>query len=130
MSEEVHPKQIFLVSWKQHKLDLAKQHIHEIASLFMDEIIFNTVIDYCRQKYGFPEALPLSEITANEPVLPNASAGSDQNTYENNDTIRRPQTCPVCNDTVDARLFTSHLETCIKKCKPLEIAIKIANKDN
>ncbi|EAY21654.1 hypothetical protein TVAG_014210 [Trichomonas vaginalis G3] len=130
MSEEPHPKQIFFVSWKQHKLELAKERIHEIAGSFIDEIIFNTIIDYCRVEHGFPGALKLSDMIVNNPVLPTTTANFDQITFDNNDNQRRSAKCPVCNDTVDARLFTSHLETCIRKCNPLEVAIKIAKKED
>ena len=125
------PKQIYLVSWKQHKLDLAKEHVEDITKDMMDDIIFNTIIDYVRKNYGFPNALPLRDITANDPVIPNSPDLLDQPTVGTSQFERSPQTCPVCQSTIDARLFTSHLESCLKKpgVKPLEIAIQLATKD-
>ena len=133
MTEETtKPKQIFFVSWKQHKLDLAKSHVNDIIDDMMNDAIFNTIIDYCRKKYGFPNALPLRDITANDPVIPNSPEMLDQPTVGASQFERSPQTCPVCQATIDARLFTSHLEACLKKpgVKPKEIAIQLATKDS
>ena len=98
----------------------------------MDDIIFETVIDFCRRKYGFPGAIPVREIIANEPAIPNCPKSLGQPTFGQIPQERSYQMCPICEQSHDARLYTSHLESCIKKpgVKPLEIAIKLAMKDN
>jgi hypothetical protein len=124
---ETKPKKLFLVDWKQYKLELSKKHVNDISYEIMDEIVFNTIIDFCRKEFGFPAALPLESIISNEPVVPKASKPVEISYEQQND--RRLQTCPVCQQTIDARLYTSHLEVCFKKCNHDEVAIKIAKRD-
>jgi len=118
------PQKIFFVSWKQHKVEQSLSHTKAITDEFFNEIIFRTIIDFNRNKYGFPSAFSLQEIVENEPVVP-VSPLNVQN-FITDQQDRRMHKCPVCEEPVDARLFTSHLESCIKKCKPLSIACKIS----
>ena len=72
----------------------------------------------------------MNDIISNEPVIPSPNKQSDQPVYTQAPE-RSSQICPICKTTIDARLYTSHLEGCIKKsgCKPLEYAISFAMKE-
>lgn len=108
MSEKTHPKTIQFVSWKKHKVDQALTQVEPVVNDFVDDLLFETVLDFCRQKYGFPQALPIHEILQNEPVVPKSPFMIEQVQFENPET-RRTQKCPICHETCDGSRYTFHL---------------------
>ena len=125
-TESKFPKKVFFVNWKRHKVDQVLLHTKEITENYFEDIIFNTIIDFYRQNYGFPNALSLEKLIENEPVIPPSPFNVHTLPNEQQEGSRN-QKCPICNDSRDHRLFTNHLESCIKKCKPVDVACAISN---
>jgi hypothetical protein len=118
------PKQIYFVSWRKHKVEQALTQVDAICNGFIDDLIFETVIDVCRQRFGYPAALPIREIIQNEPVVPRSPFRVEQVHFETPE-MSRQQKCPVCHETVDAARFTYHLAVrCFREAKAMEICAK------
>jgi hypothetical protein len=115
-------KEVHFVSWKKHKVALALSQVDSICDGFIDDVIFETVLDACRER-AFPRPDPLSEILDPNVVGPQWPYEKDQR-FDTGE-IRRQQKCPVCHETVDAGRFTSHLAgRCFSNSKPLEVSLK------
>ena len=111
---EKQPKRIFFVSWKKHKVDQALSQVDNICDTFINELLFESIMDYFRQEYGYTHATTVYQIIQNETVLPNLNNPFQFETP----VIPRSQYCPICHETIDASRFTSHLMTkCFKDCK-------------
>lgn len=102
-------KKIYFVSWKKHKVEQALTQTEAICDSFISDLIFETIIDYFREKFGYPGALPICSITQNEPIIPQPLGEPIQSKLDITD-IRRFQRCPICGEQVDGPRFTSHLE--------------------
>lgn len=111
---EKQPKKILFVSWKKHKVEQALSQIDNVCNVFINELLFESIIDFFREK-SYPKAVPVYPIIQNEPVIPNLH---ENNLRFETPVIPRPQKCPICHETMDASRFTSHLVTkCFKECK-------------
>lgn len=111
---EKQPKKILFVSWKKHKVEQAISQIDNICDVFINELLFESIIDFFREK-SFPKACPVYQMIRNEPIIPNLR--ETQLPFET-PVIPRQQKCPICHETLDASRFTSHLATkCFKECK-------------
>ena len=89
--------------------------VDNICDDFINELLFESILDFFRQKYGYPRAIPISQIIQNEPVVPQLPESAF---HFETPVISRSQRCPICHDTIDASRFTSHLVTkCFKECK-------------
>jgi hypothetical protein len=122
-------KQIHFVSWKKHKVEQALTQVDAVCDGFIDDLIFETVIDVCRQRFGYPAARPIREIIQNEPVVPRSPFRVDQLRFDTPEQAR-PQKCPVCHETVDAARFTGHLhEKCFKGMKSFEACLNYFNQE-
>ena len=122
------PKSIHFVSWKKHKLDQALTQVDGVYNDYVDEITFETVIDFFRKQYGYPQALPVNEITQNEPIIPQ----SPYNLTFDSPGLARKQRCPVCHEEIDSPRFTYHLAgKCFSECKnQLEVISKYFEEQN
>ena len=121
-------KRIHFVSWKKHKVDQALTQVDNVYQSFIDELIFETVLDCCRASpAGYPQALPISDITCNEQVLPPLPLTFQ---FEARET-QRPQICPVCKERVPAN-FTAHLhEKCFTRLtKKLDVCVQYFEEAN
>lgn len=107
-------KQIHFVSWKKQRAAQALTQTDSVCDSLISDLIFEAVIDYVREKFGYPGALPIRSITQNEPVLPSPRGAPISCTLDTTD-VRRIQKCPVCGEQIDGPRFTAHLE---EECFP------------
>ena len=124
-------KKIHFVSWKKHKAEQALSQVDAIFESIVGDLVFETIIDYYRQKYGYPNALPVHKILQNEPVIPEPPEQSLQFRFETTE-VRRFQRCPVCKEQIDGPRFTAHLEErCFKdSSRKIEIISKYFENNN
>jgi hypothetical protein len=120
-------KVIQFVSWKKHKVEQALTEVDNICNSFIDDLIFETVIDVTRQSHGYPAALPIRQLIRPEPIVPESPFLVDQLQFEvpTVEGSRRPQECPVCHDRCDAARFTYHLASkCFGGQRTLDACLK------
>lgn len=111
---EKQPKSIHFVSWKKHKLDQALTQVDGVYDNFVDEVTFETIIDFFREKYGYPQAYPVYDIKKNEPIIPQSPYDLPFKSPE----LPRKQRCPVCLEEFDSARFTYHMSgKCFNECK-------------
>lgn len=122
------PKSIHFVSWKKHKLDQALTQVDSVFNDYIDEITFETIIDFFRNSYGFPKPDPVYELTNSESIIPKP----DYNLPFDPCGIGRKQRCPVCKEEIDSPRFTYHLASkCFNECKNrIEIISKYFEEQN
>lgn len=117
---EKQPKEIHFVSWKKHKLEQAIPEIDAVYQDFVDEMTFETVMDFFKS-FGFPAAQNIYDITRTDQMFPPIT---HRNTFDAI-TLPRKQKCPVCQEEVDCQKFTDHLDKCFKECAhPMECISK------
>jgi hypothetical protein len=120
-------KEVHFVSWKKHKVALALSQVDSICDTFLDDLIFETVLDSCRER-AFPRPSPLREILDPTTVGPQWPYEKDQR-FDTGE-MRRLQKCPVCHETCDAGRFTSHLSSkCFTGSKPLEVSLRFFDEE-
>ncbi|KAH0786778.1 hypothetical protein GPJ56_009307 [Histomonas meleagridis] len=115
-------KKIHFVSWKKHKAEQALIQVDSVLESLVSDLIFETIIDYYRKRYGYPNALPVQKILQNEPVIPEPPDKRPPFKLETTDA-RRFQRCPVCGEQIDAPRFTAHLEERCFKNSPGKLEI-------
>ena len=121
---EKQPKSIRFVSWKKHKLDQALTQIDGVYENYGDE----TIVDFFREKFGYPQALPVYDIIKVDPIIPKSPYDLALKPTE----LPRRQKCPVCLEEFDSARFTYHLSgKCFTDCKNRnEIISKYFEKQN
>jgi hypothetical protein len=127
--EGLRTKQIHFVSWKKHKVEQALTQLDSLCNSFIDELIFETIIDVARQSHGYPAALPIRQLIQTEPVIPESPFQFEFEVPAVEGT-RRVQKCPVCGESFDAARFTYHLASkCYAGPKTLESCLKYFETD-
>ena len=114
-------KHITFINWKHAKAEQALTQVDAIKDDIIDNLIFETIIDYCRQKFGSPDPPTIRELTNTSPSVPSLPLPIRFEVPE----IRRTQTCPICKESHDASRFTAHLSTCILRVQNEEVKHQI-----
>jgi hypothetical protein len=97
-----------VVNYRKQKLERALAQVDSVMAGLFDRLIFETVMDFCREEFGYPNALPLRFFAQNVPVVPPSSFF-----YERPHQLSiREIPCPRCQALVRADTFTSHLVLC------------------
>ena len=108
------PNNLIFLNLAKHKLEKSLKQVDNISESIFNTIIFETIIDFYRQEFGFPAATPLDQLIENDPVLPPCHYFDF---YEFH-TSKDPVTCPVCKNKIEPSRFTFHLyEKCFKEYK-------------
>jgi hypothetical protein len=97
-----------VVNYRKQKLERVLAQVNCVMFGLFDRLIFETVIDFCRDEFGYPNALPLRRFAQNVPVVPPSSFF-----YERADQPSPPEfPCPRCRALVRADTLTNHLAQC------------------
>jgi hypothetical protein len=123
-TEGLRTKRIHFVSWKRQKVEQALTQLDSVCDSFIDQLIFEAVMDVARQSHGYPAALPIRQLIQINPILPDSPfrLEFDVPTVEGS---RRPQECPVCHERCDAARFTFHLASkCFGGPKTVDVVLK------
>ena len=86
-------------------------HVVEVSTQIMDELLFETILDYLRKKRGFPHAKPLSELLSVKEIIPKPDF------IIKNEKISQPENiqCPICLQEFALDKFAEHLHNCKEK---------------
>lgn len=109
--ESRRPKQIHFVSSKKHKVDEAMRQVDDVCNGFIDDIIFEVIIDVFREK-AFPKSgsVSIADMIYNEPIFTPLEPFDFKP-----EEMKRGQKCPRCRiqkpdgRDIDAGRFTFHL---------------------
>ena len=110
------PKHIQFVSSKKHKVSEALKQVDDVCEGFIDEAIFEVIMDVFREK-AFPknpkigsDLISITNIIHNEPLFPPM-----ESFHFKPEEMKRGQKCPRCRiykpdgRDIDAGRFTFHL---------------------
>jgi hypothetical protein len=115
-----------VANWRKQKLTDVLSQVDSMAFLMFDSLIFETIIDFVREEYGFPGALPLRDFTQTSPIVPSP-------TYSLPVLPSPPPseiTCPGCNAPIEPRRFYDHAQRCARTASaPVEAACEFFARD-
>ena len=86
-------------------------HVVEVSTQIMDELLFETILDYLRKKRGFPSAKPLSELLSVKEIIPKPDFIIKN---ERNNLAEKVQ-CPICLQDILIEQYANHLHNCKDK---------------
>lgn len=82
---------------------------NEAMDRVINGLIFEVVLDYLREEYGYPGAMPLRELMATNPAVPRPPFLLQHTS----DQEARPS-CPCCGQTMDLNTLGAHMMACRK----------------
>jgi hypothetical protein len=104
------PSKIVIVNRKAARAAQVRSLLDDVTIGIIDSFIFEAVVDFCRQEWGYPEAPPLCEITQRYPIVPPARLSLPCRQFPVEPAIP----CPSCREPVPTETFSGHLCACMK----------------